>query len=273
MFSLLSRQNRTRLAIIFVLLIATLLTVVTTKQILAQDRSVGLTSFTAEPLVDGRVQLNWLTGFENSTSHFVILRTISGTVPGYPADTITVSLNATPVTIVPAIGSGGGATYTVFDEDTVAGQAYRYVIVDFESSGSFAVHNAPTDEVVTAIIGDIAQAGLSVSPNPSFAITGDGVPVTHTLTITNTGNRNEFIIATAIQKEWSTTLSWFNQPLAPGESASLDIRVTGDNTTGMCASDTALIKFTVTEVFSSTFETTTEVTTQLGCIFLPSIQK
>ena len=248
-----------------------------TKKILAQDhRAVTLSEFIAEPLANGQVHLGWATGAETDTDSFSILRAVSGTIPVYPADIITLTYNASPVTVVPAAGTaGGGATYVAFDEDVTPGQSYHYVIIDTDV---FAINTIHYEKQRTVTIGDVAYAGIAVSPNPSLAVTTNSQPVTHTLTVTNTGNRPDVLFVRIIRNNWTTNLvsdAFLN--LEPGESATTTIRVIGENAAGVCASDIALVEFKSTQVFSSTFETTTEVRTRLQdggfCTFLPTILK
>lgn len=238
-------------------------------QLGAQERAVELQRFIVEPLEDGRVHIEWGTGAEQDTAGFYIMRDVHPVAPIYPDDVITLNEDGSNVTFVGATGTG--SDYLVFDENAVPGETYTYVIVEQDVSGNLQTYFSYAR---TITIGDIAQAGIAIAPNPSIETTPANTPITHTITVTNTGNRFDTMIVEVDGNKWPTTQSSVFVPLSAGQSKTVDVIVTPPmGVSAECGIDEARVKVESTDVFNSTAIAYSKITTKLPdatyCLFLP----
>ncbi len=251
----------------------------------AEESAVTLQSFFAEPLADGRVQLEWETGTEQDTASFFIIRTEAPDWPVYPDDLVEVQYQVNSSTVISTTAIDGlgspssGATYTVFDTTAEAGKTYNYYLVEEEVNQTIVIL---FNYGVTVTIGDIAQADFSIDPPESrmssFASTA-GTVITHTFTIYNTGNRNEDLRALMTRDGWDSNfvsssgyrLKYLLASIAPNESMTLTVETTLPENVEPCSVNAS--PFTITaEVFNhSITKDAVAISRATNCIFIPVV--
>lgn len=183
----------------------------TTLHVAAQDRAVNLSDFIVEPTQDDLIELFFETGSEEDTAEFFFLRGRSENDPVFtspsPSLAITVTYNGTPTRFIAAQGGGAGdgATYDdIIDEDVVDdGEEYCYMIGERELDNSVAYF---LNDILCATVGDLAFSQLSATMSDLTAV--QGMSVTHIISITNEGNRDQEFLVTAVMDtlEWPTTI-------------------------------------------------------------------
>ncbi len=243
--------------------------VLTTLHVAAQDRAVDLEVFIAEPTQDDHIELFFETGSEDSTAEFFFVRGTSIDDPVFtspsPSLAITVTYNSTPTRFITAQGNAGsGFTYDAFDEDVVDGQEYCYMIGEREFDSSVAYY---LNDIRCATVGDLAVTDLAVTAS---TLSGDaGEMITHTLFITNNGNRDQQFIVTVPNKIWPTQVTSPIVFIPSGGSISSTVKVTIPGGASNGDSDTADIRISRQDNAGQPpnlppYTITTTVTTQVG---------
>lgn len=215
-----------------------------TLHVAAQDRAVDLEVFIVEPTTDGHLQLFFETGSEDSTADFFFVRGTSESDPIFTSPSsnfaITVTYDGTPVQFITAQGNAGsGFTYDSYDEDVVDGQRYCYMIGEREFDSSVAYY---LNDIRCATVGDLAFTSLAAS---NSVLSGEaGTTVTHTLFITNNGNRDQQFIITVPDKEWDTQVSSPIVFIPAGDSISSTVKVAIPANAMFGANDTGIVQIT-----------------------------
>ncbi len=256
----------------------------TTLHVAAQDRAVDLEVFIVEPTQDGHIELYFETGSEESAAEFFFVR---GTLPNAPVFTnpspnaaITITYNTTPTRFITAQGNAGsGFIYDAFDEDVVEGEQYCYMLVERKFNDEVA-HDL--NNIRCATVGDLAFSELTVTDSTK---NGDaGAMITHTVFITNDGNRDQQFIITVPNKVWETqvTSPIVFIPSGIGIATTVKVMIPADAADG--ASDSAEILITRQDNEGEPpnlppYSVTTTVTTKVGdgeddkfFIYLPLIR-
>ena len=111
--------------------------------------SVFLESFEAALLEDGSVEVMWETGSERDTAGFYIQRSVDIEVLLDPSTAADPSLRVNEALIPGRGDTTSGASYSLIDDDTLAGETYYYMLLEITFSGDVVTY--PGEIVSVAI--------------------------------------------------------------------------------------------------------------------------